>query len=244
MFRLLFEIDHDITRHFDLDYILFDALFLAIYVALLVREKRYGALKTGILCGIAFYVIDGVIWYVTGVREYGLPAPWVKHPIDFMMDVSYGIVGFGWVWIAFERRSAGDVAFWTALLFVGWLVVPFLSGLVPLADAPITTVRHMESQVWLQVVVVLAGYGLLIALGYRWRTILYVLWVGCMLAFMMELSLFVSGVRPPNVQVLIYETLVLTNQGIPYLCVIRERILPALRKRGGREDVMREDVKT
>jgi hypothetical protein len=45
---------------------------------------------------------------------------------------------------------------------------------------------------------------------------------------MMEFSLLVTGVRPPKVDVLVYETLILTNQGIPYLYVIREKILPWL----------------
>ena len=42
---LILEIDHDITRHFECDYVLFDALFLALYVALLVRQKRVAPLR-------------------------------------------------------------------------------------------------------------------------------------------------------------------------------------------------------
>ena len=227
--RQLFHIDHSITRHFQFDYLILDAVFLAVYVLILARQRRYAALRAGIICGLLFYLIDGVIWYQTGVREYALPAPWVKHPTDFMMDISYGIVGFGWVWIAFERRSRRDVAFWTVLLFSGWIAIPVLSKLIPLMVQPIMTVRHMQSQVWIQIVVVLAGYVMLIVLGYPWRTIGYVLWVGCMLSFMMESALLVSGVRPPSIKVLIYETVILTNQGIPYLYVIRDKILPALR---------------
>jgi hypothetical protein len=41
------------------------------------------------------------------------------------------------------------------------------SHLVPLNDAQVTTVRHMQSQVWLQIVVVTAGY-LLLAVGMRY----------------------------------------------------------------------------
>jgi hypothetical protein len=223
------QIDHSITRRFELDYLVLDALFLVIYVLVLVRQQRFAALRAGVICGLFFYLIDGVIWYRTGVREYALPAPWAKHLVDFMMDISYGIVGFGWVWIAFERRNSRDVASWTAILFAGWIAIPVLSRLIPLMDEQIMTVRHMQSQVWIQIVVVLAGYAVLIALGYSWRTIGYVLWVGCMLSFMMESALLVSGVRPPSIKVLIYETVILTNQGIPYLCVIRDKILPALR---------------
>ena len=229
--RKLFEIDHNITRHFELDYLLFDTLFLIIYVLLLLKRRRYDALKAGLVCGALFYLIDGVIWYGTGVREYALPAPWIKYPVDFMMDISYGIVAFGWVWLAFDRKRASDVAFWTLLLFAGWLLVPLASRLIPLLDGQVTTVRHMQRQVVVQIVVVIAGYLLLVVLNYRFKTILYVLWIGTALSFMMEASLFVAGIRPPSVQVLIYETLILTNQGVPYLFVIRDKVLPALRGR-------------
>ena len=86
--------------------------------------------------------------------------------------------------------------------------------------------RHMASQVWLQIVVVLAGYVMLAWLRYDLKTILYVFSVGCALSFMMEFSLLMTRVRPQSVRVLIYETLVLTNQGVPYFFVIRDRIVP------------------
>ena len=219
-------IDHDITRNFEFDYLIFDALFLALYVFFLIRTKRYAALKAGLVCGGLFYLIDGVIWVKTGVREYGLSAPWIKHPTDFMMDVSYGIVAFSWVWIAFERRGVRDIAIWAAALFSGWLAVPAISRLIPLVDDPVMTVRHMAGQVWLQIVVVLAGYVMLIWLRYDLKTILYVFAVGCLLSFMMEFSLLMTRVRPQSVRVLLYETLVLTNQGVPYFFVIRDKIAP------------------
>jgi hypothetical protein len=229
--EILLAINRDITRNFQLDYIIFDALFLAVYIALLISNRRYAALKAGIVCGILVYIIDGVIWFALGIREYGLTAPWIKHPTDFTMDVSYGIVAFSWVWIAFEKKSYADVAFWTVLLFAGWLAVPLASRSLSLDDTPITTVRHMHRQVWLQIAVVVVGYALMALLKYNWGTILYVFWVGAMLAFMMEFSLLVSGIRPPDVRVLVYETLILTNQGTPYLYVLWVRILPAVLKR-------------
>jgi len=109
---LILRLDHDITRHFQLDYMLFDAVFLALYVTLLIRRKRVAPLYAGLVCAPILYAIDGLVWTATGVRECTLPAPWGKHPVDFMMDASYAIVAFSWVWIAFERRSAGGVALW------------------------------------------------------------------------------------------------------------------------------------
>jgi hypothetical protein len=229
----LAKIDHSITRNFEFDYILFDALFLLIYIVLLVQRKKTVPLKAGLAFGVVMYVIDGIIWNATGVREYRLSAPWVKHPTDFMMDVSYGIVAFSWIWIAFERKSSQDVALWTLVLFTGWLLVPTFSFSIHLNDDPITTIRHMHSQVWLQILAVIAGYVLLIALRYDWKTILYVFGIGCLLSFMMEFSLFISGIRPPSIPVLLYDTLILMNQGVPYVLVIWDRILPLLAKKRG-----------
>ena len=230
------KIDHNITRNFGFDYILFDALFLVVYIVLLVQRKKTAPLKAGLAFGVVMYVIDGIIWNAIGVREYRLSAPWVKHPTDFMMDISYGIVAFSWVWIAFERKSSQDIALWTLVLFTGWLLVPAFSISVHLNDDPITTIRHMQSQVWLQILAVIAGYVLLIALRYDWKTILYVFGIGCLLSFMMEFSLFISGVRPPSIPVLLYDTLILTNQGVPYVFVIWDRILPLLAKKRGMQE--------
>jgi hypothetical protein len=238
--RIVLEINKDIARRFEFDYILFDALFLLIWVALLLWQKRYGPLKTGVVCAVIVYVIDGVIWTATGVREYGISSPWLKFPVDFMMDVSYGIIAFSWVWIAFERQSACDVALWTILLFAGWLAIPFVSRWVPLIDDPVMTVRHMSSRVWLHIAVVIVGYAALIALGYDFKTIAYVFWVGCMLAFMMEFALLVSGIRSSRLALLVYETLILTNQGIPYLYVIKNKILPPLARRATQRAAVRK----
>jgi len=228
LINVILDINESITRRFQVDYLLFDTIFMALWVYLLLRRKRREALYVGLICGLAFYVIDGIIWTATGVREYELPAAGLKFPVDFMMDVSYGIVGFGWAWMAFEHKSLQDLAFWTVVLFGGWLMIPFASRLVPLADARVVTVRHMASRVWLHVAVVAIGYAALFALGFSTRRVLYVFWVGCMLAFMMEFSLLVAGIRSFSLHLLAYETLILTNMGIPYLYIIRDRILPLL----------------
>ena len=230
-FDRILAIDHSITRRFELDYLIFDALFLVVYVLALIRSRRLVPLKAGLGFVVPIYLIDAVIWTALGVREYGISAPWIKHAVDFMMDVSYSIVAFSWVWIAFEKRSVRDVALWTAGLFAGWLLVPALSRAFHVDDEPITTIRHMQSQVWLQILAVIAGYVLLVALKVGWRQILYLFCVGCTLTFMMEFSLMVTGVRPRSVDLLIYETLILTNQGVPYIYVIWDKILPALKRR-------------
>ena len=56
--RMLLQIDHDITRHFEFDYNLFDALFWACWVALLVHRKRYAALEVGAIWGRLVHLVD------------------------------------------------------------------------------------------------------------------------------------------------------------------------------------------
>lgn len=224
-------IDQSIARNFQFDYIICDFVFLAIFIALIVWQKRYGPLAAGVVCGIIIYVIDGVIWYSLGVREYGISAPWIKHPVDFMMDFSYGVVAFGWIWIAFERKSCKDVALWTALVLGGWFLIPFASTTLHIHDDAIMTVRHMQNQVGLQIGLVVAGYALLAVLRYDFKIIAYLFWVGCMLGFMMEIPLNVFKIRPTGIDVLVYETLFLFNMGVPYLFIVWDKIIPALRQR-------------
>lgn len=225
---VILDINESITRRFEIDYLVFDTLFMIVWIYLLLQHKRRGPLLVGLICGLMFYAIDGIIWTATGVREYELPAAWLKFPVDFMMDISYGIVGFGWAWIAFEQKSVRDVVFWTAVLFGGWLIIPFASKWIPLIDVQVVTIRHMARRVWLHIAVVVIGYAALLALGYSFKQVRYLFGVGCMLAFMMEFSLLVAGVRTFNLSLLAYETLILTNMGIPYLFIIRDRILPML----------------
>ena len=229
-------IDQNLARNFQFDYILFDIVFLAIFVSLLLFwQKRYAPLIAGVVCGVIIYIIDGVVWYSLGVREYEIPSPWIKHAVDFMMDFSYGVVAFGWMWIAFERRSVKDVAFWTGLVLLGWFLVPLMSVTFSLDDDPIRTVRHMQSQVGLQIGMVVAGYLLLAILRYDLKTIAYLFWIGCMLSFMMEIPLNVFRIRPTGIDVLIYETLFLFNMGVPYIYIIWDKIIPSIQHRLKRE---------
>lgn len=227
MIHLFNGVDQNIARHFQFDYILFDSVFLVLFIAFMVWRKRHAPLIAGLCCGLIIYVIDGVIWYSLGIREYTIFAPWVKHAVDFMMDFSYGVVAFGWMWIAFERKSLKDVGSWTLLVLMGWFLVPLASAVFSLQDEAIMTVRHMQSQVGLQIGMVVVGYLLLFLLRYRFRSIAYLFGVGCMLGFMMEIPLNAFGIRPTSLGLLVYETLFLFNAGVPYLFLIWHRMLPS-----------------
>jgi hypothetical protein len=47
----------------------------------------------------------------------------------------------------------------------------------------------------------------------------------------MESYLFFTNIRPSGIELLLYDSLILTNQGIPYLFIIFDKILPKLREK-------------
>lgn len=224
---MLSKINHDVIRIFDLDYLIFDFIFLLIFLTVLIINKKKIPIYVGFVCGILFLVIDGIIWWNTGIRE--IDPSNTKIYVDFMMDFSYGLLAFSWVMIMFERNSIKEILLWTLFLYGGWLLIASLSQILPLIDLEIITIRHMQSLRVVEIATVVCGYLLLIFLRYNYKTILFIFWVGFMLSFMMESYLLFTQIRPSGFELLLYDSFILTNQGIPYLFVIFDKILPKLR---------------
>ncbi|MBD3198193.1 MAG: hypothetical protein GF317_24295 [Candidatus Lokiarchaeota archaeon] len=199
----------------------------------MIKYQKIQALYTGILCGIFFFIIDGIFWWNSGVREmfgYWSTIP-SKYLVDFMMTFSYGVVAFSWVYIMFTSDPSNHINIikWTSLVFGGWLLVGMISQWLPLIDLQIMTVRHMNTLRILEIVVVICGYSLLIILGYKFKQLLYIFWIGSMLTFMMEFPLMIFAIRPSGLDILIYDTLILTNQGVPYAFIIVDKIIPVMK---------------
>ena len=45
----------------------------------------------------------------------------------------------------------------------------------------------------------------------------------------MEFPLLISGIRPTGILYLIYDTILMFNQGVPYLYIAYDKVLPWLR---------------
>jgi len=224
----MFQVSEDVVRVFDLDYLIFDLLLCFLFVSILFQQKKVVPFTVGLLCGLLFLIIDGIIWWNTGVREI-YPAH-MKIAVDFMMDFSYGLLAFSWVMIMFEKNNTKEIVLWSVLLYGGWLVIASLSQILPLNDTEIITIRHMKHLRIVEISTVIIGYLLLVFLRYDYKTIIFIFWVGTMLSFMMESYLLFTGIRTNGFELLIYDSLILTNQGIPYLFVIFDKILPKLRE--------------
>ncbi|MFX1281864.1 MAG: hypothetical protein ACFFA3_21115 [Promethearchaeota archaeon] len=236
----MLQVNQDVIRVFDLDYIIFDLILLFLFITVLIIKKKQVPLIVGFLCGIMFLIIDGIIWWNTGVREI-FPAN-LKVAVDFMMDFSYGVLAFSWVMIMFEKNNLKEIIFWTVFLYGGWFMIATLSQILPLNDLEITTIRHMKHLRIVEISVVILGYLLLMFLRYNYKTILYIFWVGTMLSFMMESYLLFTGIRTSGWELLLYDSLILTNQGIPYLYVFFDKILPKLKKLISNRKKIKEEI--
>ncbi|MFX1383256.1 MAG: hypothetical protein ACFFBP_12515 [Promethearchaeota archaeon] len=248
----------DVTRVFQYDYIIVDALLLVIWLIFVINFKKWKALKVSVFFSLCVYFIDAIWWWNTPwgnvyIREYwfGVPEVAVQHPFDptillnllkfgadFMMTISYSLYAFTWLWIIFEnieKKDKKEVILFTCLFFGFWMVLPWISILIPLNDLPVHTVRHMDTQLIVWIVNVFIGYTILVVIygtnllkSKNPKIILYIFIIGCVESFFMEFPLFISGIRPINFAFLLYEIFFLFNQGAPYLFVIYDKIFSFL----------------
>ena len=256
MLNSLFESFNQAIREFEYDYIFFDSIFLAIWIAILVKYKKWKPIKFGIFTGFILYFIDCIVWFNvsagsnyppgTFLREYRIggvymPRPlgdyfWIKFGADFMMTFSYAMFAFGWLWIMFEnfvKRNSKEILMFTIVFFTSWLLIPFLSFGIPLNDTLVESVRYMDTQMVVWMVNFLVGY-LILYLIYGTnkfgsknpKIVLYVFIVGCIGAFFMEFPLLISGIRPTGILYLSYSTILMFNQGAPYLYIAYDKVLP------------------
>jgi len=252
----LFESFNQAIREFEYDYIFIDSVFLAIWIAILIKYKKWKPIKFGIFTGFILYFIDCIVWFNvsagsnypsgTFLREYRIggvymPRPlgyyfWIKFGADFMMTFSYAMFAFGWLWIMFEnfvKRNSKEILMFTIVFFTSWLLIPFLSFGIPLNDTLVESVRYMDTQMVVWMVNFLVGY-LILYLIYGTnkfgsknpKIVLYVFIVGCIGAFFMEFPLLISGIRPTGILYLSYSTILMFNQGAPYLYIAYDKVLP------------------
>lgn len=223
--------NHDVIRTFGIDYIFFDLIFLAVFHVLMFRYRKTIPLVAFWLGGLAIMIIDWGFWLqVFSIRELTLPESflsswpqyWRVFTFMFWFSFSYGLM-FSWMFLMFERRKEG--LWWTLLLWGGWILVGLLSQWIPFKDAEFVTLRHMGDSRLTQSLIVVAGYLLLFVLRYPLKTILYLFMIGFLCHFMMESSLWIAGIRPGSMDVMLINSLVESNMGVPILWILYDKVL-------------------
>jgi hypothetical protein len=243
-----------VGRIFQYDYIYFDCVGLLIWLAVLWWTKQQRAILFGLLIAPIIYLIDAQIWWNTWagshypmnvyIREYWIggvqvphplgPFVWIKFGADFMMTISYSLFTFSWLYIAFQSVRngvllSGKLIAYTLLWLGIWLCVPLSSLVFHANDASVVAVRHMDSQFVIWLVNPVIGYALLLFVyRKRLRQVGYIALIGLLASLIMELPLYLFRIRQAGFGFLLFEGLFLVNQGVPYLFLVCDKIIPAL----------------
>lgn len=225
----------DVIRNFGLDYILFDLIFVIIFLSLLIRFKKKISLAAFFIGGFFInFIVDWGIWLHTGIREISLPQNflglsefWSTLIFFLWFSLSYG-VEYAYIFIMFDKKS--NKIGWTALVFIGWILVGLLSQILPINNSSIMTLRHMGSGRFIEIGILIIGYAILFLLKYDWKKIVYLFFVGFMIHFMMEFSLLITGIRPGSLIILIENSLIEFNMGIPFFYILYDKFLKKLVK--------------
>jgi len=96
----------------------------------------------------------------------------------------------------------------------------------------------MDSQLVIWFVNIVVGYSLLFLIygtnkfgSKKPKIILCVFFIGCIEAFFMEFPLLISGIRPTGVLYLLFSTVIMFNQGAPYLYILYDMVIPRLSRK-------------
>jgi len=231
--------DSYVARQFDVDFIYFDLLFATIWMLLLWRQKHILAWGFGLAGACIVFLADDVLWFhIQETRFLDVPL----NPDLFLVYFSftYGMIMFSYAIVMFAATKTKTRAFWTILLYLGWITSAFLSQWIPLDDHLISVGRDMSGAREVQVGMVVGGYLLLIVLKYTWRPMKALAWsrmvylflIGVLVHFGMEFTLWISGIRPAEtgLDVFIFNSLLEFNTGIPVLYIAWTAITRARNK--------------
>ncbi len=216
---------YNVIRTFGVDYIFFDLIFLAVFLFLLIKFKKKIPLISFFIGGLAInFLIDWGVWLHAGIREVFLPINFFGGTLLFFIwfSLSYG-VEYAYVFLMFDKSS--KKVKWTLFVFIGWILAALLSQLISINDASIVIVRHMSDLRILRIAIVLIGYSLLLAFKYDFKKILYLFFIGFLVHFMMEFSLLITNIRPNSFLILLENSLIEFNMGVPFFYLIYDKLI-------------------
>jgi hypothetical protein len=220
-----------VTRSFSSLYVLLDCIWLVLFCATLFFLKRRKALLAGLVGGIIYFIVDYGIFYLFLKTRVVMGA----DPFAYLLwlSFSYGITNFAWIWLMLDRDRLS--AEWTVMILSAWLAVGFLSHNFGAGFPLIGSSRGTGSYHGVMALILFAGYFYLAVQNIRSRNrgsekkvdILYLIAIGIGIQLMWEFALLITGIRPTGLKVLIENSLIETNLGIPYLYLIHRWVTHA-----------------
>ena len=216
--------DYAVMRELNVLYIYLDLIYLMILGVVLYRLGRKKAFWFGIAGAVLYFVVDyGGFYLLLGTREVeGANTMWFL----LWLSTSYGFTNFAWIWLFLDRDE--KILPLSGLIVGGWLIVAFGSQLFGDSFSTINISRMTGSYHWFMLTVLVVGYLYLMVRHYGeenlWRSLLYLAGIGILVQFSWEAVLLVSGIRPFGLNPILFNSLLETNLGMPYLYLIHKAL--------------------
>ena len=208
--------DYTVARTFSSLYIGLDIAWLLIIAGLLLFFKKRQALIAGISAGVLYFLVDyGIFFHFLGTRHVE-----GANPLWFLLWLSrsYGFTNFVWIWLLLDRDS--HIIEWSLLPILGWITIGLLSQNFGSGFDEISISRGTGSYHGVMALILCIGYLLVIVRNLQGKGKVSILWlmaIGIGVQAAWESSLIVSGIRPPMWQPILFNSLIETNLGIPYV---------------------------
>ncbi|MHA1825539.1 MAG: hypothetical protein ACTSUA_02670 [Candidatus Heimdallarchaeota archaeon] len=225
-----------VGRTFGIDFIYLDLILVSIWIILLLVRKRFKELLIGIFGYVVVMFTDAVIWYTIKKTRHIEIAGDVIGPYLFLayFSFTYGVIMFSFAVMMFNRQvSPLEKILWSAFLFLGWLAIGLISQHIHWNDTEIYIYRDMTSSRLGQILMAIIGYALILAwkiiseftdkfpfnlmktVPYWYFAVLII--TGIFIHFSMESTLWIAQIRPSDWEVLLTNSLLEFNTGIPIL---------------------------
>jgi len=206
-------------------YIYLDIVWLIVYGLILLWQKKYIAIISGLIGAMLYFAVDyGIFYCILKTRVVN-----GADPFWFLLwlSTSYGFTNFAWIWLLLDRDSNGIE--WSILTIAGWIAVASLSQNFGNSFQMISIQRGTMDYHGTMALILLIGYLYLIIRnlrnGQKYKVnILYLLFIGIGVQLSWEIVLLVFNIRPQGIMPLIVNSLVETNMGMPYLYIIHNSV--------------------
>jgi hypothetical protein len=207
--------------------ILFDCIFLAIFIVLLILSKQKLALIVGILAGLLYFLVDwGIFYHALGTRVVVGANPTL---FLFWLSMSMGLTNFVWIWLWLNRDK--NLLGWSIFIVSGWLMVNLMAKNFFPEWGSIFIQRGTGSYHGVMALILFLGYGFLLVrnlLYGGWKgkriDILWLLIIGILVQFGWEFVLLITGIRNPGFLPLVVNSLLETNLGLPLMFFIHSAV--------------------
>jgi len=225
-----------VGRTFGIDFIYLDLMLVGIWIILLLVRKRFKELLVGLFgYGVVLFT-DAVMWYTLKKTRHIEIEGDVIGPYLFLayFSFTYGVIMFSYAVMMFNRKVHPiEKVLWSAFLFLGWLAIGLISQHINWNNTEIFIYRDMTSSRLKQILMAVIGYAVILAwkiiseftdkfpfnlmktVPYWYFAIL--IFTGIFIHFSMESTLWIAHIRPSDWEVLITNSLLEFNTGIPIL---------------------------